>query len=94
MAIVWCMALQFKLLVHYSREVAARLHETFRIAARDRIEIDGDHDDGDSVADADDRMQSDFRTFSNNQIRLRLHQLDGGDEWPSGIVSTAIADLR
>src|SRR5262249_17798164 len=57
-----------------------------------RIEIDGDYDDGNEAARAHDRLQRRFGPGGDDQIRLRAHQLRCDDEGATRVVQPPIVN--
>src|SRR5262249_39108090 len=70
----------------------ARPRQPGDITPCQRIEIDGDYDDGNEAARAHDRLQRRFGPGGDDQIRLRAHQLRCDDEGATRIVQPPIVN--
>src|SRR5262249_26914859 len=70
----------------------ARPRQPGDITPCQRIEIDGDYDDGNEAARAHDRLQRRFGPGGDDQIQLRAHQLRCDDEGATRIVQPPIVN--
>ncbi|MFZ1064774.1 MAG: hypothetical protein WAN42_04620, partial [Pseudolabrys sp.] len=81
---------QFQGATDYAGNIAAVLRQARYIAAFDRIEISGKHDNRNMAASAYDCLQGDLGASDNQQVGLSTQQFSRADEWAARIVDGAI----
>ena len=74
----------------YASDIAGGLRQARHIAAFNRIEINGKHDNRNMAARAYDCLQGDLGASDNQQVGLSAHQFRRADKWTAGIVDGTI----